>query len=177
MPIKFSATLTQGRLTTGPHRLPSMLLELQGIVGNLRPFWVGEFLPRYQEEIAQNFETEGEFSGVVSGWPELSPQYAAWKSRHFPTAKILERTRRLRNSLTPGAGAFDSGNSRDTVMQAGPTSLRFGTRVRYARYHTEKRPFMPRVRAKQWHPIILDWLKKRAQEKGFELASNLRFAR
>jgi hypothetical protein len=108
--------------------------------------------------VQQNFETEGE---LVGGWPDLEPGYAAWKARHFPGRKILERTRRLRSSLAHGAVGSD------TVLQVRPLEFRFGTRVpwgKWVRYHN--REFLPPIVKKDWAPLVNQYFKERARQAG-----------
>ncbi len=133
-------------------RSPRILLRLTGRLQDWKSFWIGYFLPLYLNEVQQNFETEGELSTSM-GWPDLHPAYASWKARHFPGTKILERTRRLRNSLMPGA------TGPDTLIQVRPLELKVGTRVPYAKYHRWTRPFMPRVLVKDWNPRVRAWAR------------------
>jgi hypothetical protein len=135
-------------------RFPRALFELTDRLQNWKDFWIGIFLPSYLMEVQQNFATEGD---AVGGWPDLSPGYAAWKARHFPGRKILELTRRLQNSLMPGA-AGTSGAGSDTVLRVRPTQLEIGTRVPYAARVSETRPFLVDVDMKKWTPIIREWI-------------------
>jgi phage gpG-like protein len=82
--------------------------------------WV-PVLFQQEEEI---FDAEG-----IPAWPALSPAYADWKSRHFGDLPILERSGRLKESLTQ--------NTSDTIMRVGPRSMSFGTRVPYSAYLQE----------------------------------------
>jgi hypothetical protein len=135
---------------------PRFLANLSERLTDWRTFWVEYFLPRYTEEVQQNFETEGE---LVGGWPDLSPSYAAWKTRHFPGTRILERTRRLRNSLSHGAGSGP-----DTVLQVRPLELRWGTKVPYSKYLVPERPILPKVDPKRWRQFVENWMSKRVSE-------------
>jgi len=135
-------------------RFPRALFSLSDRLKNWREFWIRVFLPRYLEQVQQNFATEGE---LVGGWPDLDPEYAAWKARHFPGRKILELHRRLRNSLMPGASGT-SGAGSDTVLRVRPTELVVGTRVPYAKYHEANRPFLPKIRVADYAPLIREWM-------------------
>ena len=157
--LKFKAELVERKGNVGSMPFTSMLVTFNQRIKDWRGFWATVFIPRYTEKIQQNFETEGELSGYTFGWPDLNPAYAAWKARHFPGTKILERTRELRESLAPG------GNS-NTVIEAGPTSLRFGTRVTYARFHQQTRPFLPRITVAEWTPLAREWVMQQAKESG-----------
>lgn len=162
--VKFRTEIFEGRRgVRGPMRFPSVLIKFGRRIADWREFWVTVFIPRYLEKVQQNFQTQGELSGRRAGWPDLSPRYAAWKSRHFPGRLILERTRRLRTSLgLSGVGGSDS------VLQVRPTSLRLGTRVPYARYHTFERPFMVPIVQREWRPIIDAWVASRARNAGMK---------
>jgi len=153
----------------GGDPVPSMLVNLNQRLQDWREFWATIFIPQYAERIQQHFETEGELDGYGSyGWADLDPAYAEWKTRHFPGTKILERTRRLRDSLAPGS------TGPDTVIEAGPTMLQYGTRVPYAKFHEEgtrrmrRRRIFPRITAKEWTPQIRAWVKQQATREGFE---------
>jgi hypothetical protein len=135
-------------------RFPRALFQLTDRLQNWKDFWIGIFLPSYLMEVQQNFATEGD---LVGGWPDLNPGYAAWKARHFPGRKILELTRRLRNSLMPGA-AGSSGAGSDTVLRVGPKQLEIGTRVPYAAKVDETRQILVPIDMKNWTPIIREWI-------------------
>ena len=158
---KFSVEIFEGRGgKRGPLRFPSILAQFSGRIADWRRFWAEVFIPRYLDKIQQNFQTEGELSRRA-GWPSLSPRYAAWKARHFPGTLILERTRRLRNSLS-----FSGLGGSDMLLEARPTSLRLGTKVPYARFHTWDRPFMVPVTQKEWRPIVQDWVAQHMKKTG-----------
>lgn len=157
----FKAEIFEGRGgQRGPLRFPSILVQFSKQISDWRRFWAEVFIPRYLNKVQQNFQSEGELS-TRAGWPDLSPRYAAWKSRHFPGRLILERTRRLRNSLS-----FSGLGGGDQVLEARPTSLRLGTRVPYAKFHTWDRPFMVPVTQREWRPIIQDWVASRQKSAG-----------
>jgi hypothetical protein len=53
----------------------------------------------FREHLWDVFESQG--TATAGGmWKQLSPEYAAWKSRHYPGARILQQRRRLRASFT-----------------------------------------------------------------------------
>lgn len=135
-------------------KFPRILFQLTERLSNWKEFWVRVFLPQYLETVQQNFITEGE---LVGGWPDLNPAYTAWKARHFPSRKILELTGRLRRSLMPGVGETTGAGS-DTVLRVGPRELVVGTRVPYARWHAETRPFLPPVKISDYSPSIRRWI-------------------
>lgn len=135
-------------------RFPRALFRLTERISNWKEFWIKFFIPRYLNEVQQNFATEGE---LVGGWPDLSPEYAAWKARHFPGRRILELHRRLQMSLMPGAAGTSGGGS-DTVLRVGPRQMEIGTRVPYARFVDRERQFLVPVRMKEWEPLIKRWI-------------------
>jgi len=61
-------------------------------------------------------------------WTPLSQSYAAWKRKHYPSAKILHLTGRLEKSLTEKG-------SPDNIMNLDKLTLSIGTRVPYALKH------------------------------------------
>ncbi|MDD3494065.1 MAG: phage virion morphogenesis protein [Candidatus Thermoplasmatota archaeon] len=69
------------------------------------------------------------------GWEDLSPAYAAWKAKHYPTAGVLELTGTLKKSLTARTG--------DTIVRKEPGGVKVGTRVPYAAYHQEGTKNLP----------------------------------
>lgn len=71
----------------------------------------------------RQFSSEGGYGS--GGWPALSPAYAAWKQRHYPGRKILERTGALKASLTDGPD----------VRVIGPQRMWIGSGVDYGLFH------------------------------------------
>jgi len=69
------------------------------------------------------------------GWEDLSPAYAAWKAKHYPTAGVLELTGTLKRSLTVGTV--------DTIVRKEYGGVKVGTRVPYAVYHQEGTKNLP----------------------------------
>jgi phage gpG-like protein len=86
---------------------------------------------RFAAAEKRQFNSEGGYGG--STWPDLSPAYAAWKSRAFPGKPILERTGELKRSLTsrpfgievllPGSMVVGSGLPYGPMHQAGGGNL------------------------------------------------------
>ena len=81
----------------------------------------------FYKSMSEVFSSEGAYE-ERKHWQELSPAYAAWKMRHYPGKKILERTGRLKRSLTVKGGE-------DSVSNITPSELAIGTRVPYAILH------------------------------------------
>ena len=72
----------------------------KNIMMDFRPFWEDYATPEVTEEIARIFATEG-----YGQWPQLSPKYAAWKSKHYPGKKMLRLTDAyFKASTQKGAG-------------------------------------------------------------------------
>lgn len=113
---------------------------------DLTEYWLAYAAPRLSADVRDNVEQQGAPSG---GWAPLSPSYAAWKAKHYPNRGLLVRTERLKRSLRfvarPG---FIAEPGPDTIVEAGPRTFVFGTRVPYARHHqrpTGSRPPRRRV--------------------------------
>ncbi len=83
----------------------------------------------------KQFQTEGKFAS--GGWAPLSPRYARWKAKHYPGRGILERTRRLKRSLT--RRPFGIERIRANEME-------IGTDVPYATYHQHGGTNLPQRR-------------------------------
>jgi len=99
------------------------------------------------EQIADNFyEGEKEMfasqGGAAGGWAALNPQYAEWKSRHFPGKPILQRTGAMMESFTGKSGPFSR-------FDLSPKRLEMGADDPKAGYHqksTSKMPARPVVK-------------------------------
>ena len=95
--------------------------------------------------------------GLPDRWVPLSPRYAAWKRKHYPGKKILERTGALKAAMT--------GSGPGAVRVIGHRSAEFGTDIPYARYHQSGTRYMPRRKVVQltdamkvgWGRIIHQW--------------------
>ena len=115
----------------------------------------------------KQFASEGRYGS--GGWESLSPTYALWKSRNFPGASILQRTRRMVLSLT--------GETSDTVKEMSPKNFRIGTKVPYAGYHqtgTSRMPRRPVIELtesdkREWIKIVQRWLVNMAKQAGLRM--------
>jgi phage gpG-like protein len=131
----------------------------------------------------RQFDSEG---GASGGWAALSTRtatitgqmgrgalgaehqsYAAWKARHYPGKKILEREGYLKGSLTnSGIGAAW------TINEPEKLRVTVGTKLGYAAYHQTGTPNMPRRRPidltekdkKRWTQIFHRWLIARSKQ-------------
>lgn len=74
------------------------------------------------KDIDQAFESEG---AIFGGWPPLSPQYEALKSRQFPGKGILEREGKMRQSFRNYVGTHE---------------LIIDNPVEYFKYHQSNKP-------------------------------------
>lgn len=137
-------------------KFPRFVVNITERLKDWRSFWTERYIPWYQGEIQQNFETEGELTR--NGWPDLTPAYAAWKARHFPGTKIMERTRRLRDSMSVGAVGPD------TVLQVRPLEAVIGTRVPYAKWLVRRRPVLPFVNMQRLRQLHSAWVKEQQQK-------------
>ncbi len=77
--------------------------------------------------LKKQFETEGA-EGLGQQWTELSAAYARWKQKRYPGTKILERTGKLKASLT-------SEKAEHAVFEPKAQSLTIGSDLPYALYH------------------------------------------
>jgi phage gpG-like protein len=127
---------------SGDDRIDVALSRFGESVEDFRDFWTSTLAPRFFDEIQRNFDLEGK---LVGGWAPLSPAYREWKRAHYPGRRILERTLRLRQSLTWNAGRFSLGGGRgnlgrDGIFRPTPTDVEMGTSVPYASFHQDGAP-------------------------------------
>lgn len=87
----------------------------------------------FAESEGKQFDTEGEWGS--GRWAPLSPRYAAWKLKRFPGTKILERTGRLKTSLTRRPFGIEQISARRMTV---------GSNVSYATYHQRGRAHLPK---------------------------------
>lgn len=102
------------------------LSHLMRSIDDFRPVWP-DIVQELEAIETEQFEAEGQ--GRTGKWPKLSSFTQEWKARYFPGTKILERTRKLRQSLTE-TGA--EGAIRDISR---PDKMAFGTSIPYAGFH------------------------------------------
>lgn len=79
--------------------------RLEGLLANIEDLTpaLERIAEHFYAHMREVFATEG---GATAGgrWTGLAPDYAAWKAQFYPGQGILQRTGRLRESLTaPGA--------------------------------------------------------------------------
>lgn len=107
----------------------------------------------------RQFDQEGAYTG--SGrWAALSPNYGAWKQRHYPGKPILQLSGDLYDSMTSRPFGTDIVESDRMVI---------GTGVPYAAYHqhgTESMPARPIIQKPsfkdrmQFATYLHDWIVK-----------------
>tara|TARA_Y100000310_G_scaffold318591_1_gene372871 strand:- start:35 stop:550 length:516 start_codon:yes stop_codon:yes gene_type:complete len=129
--------------------------EIRGIQKRAKSF-IPIFL-RIKEDLRQHWAGNFASNGLpVGGWDPLDPEYAAWKSAHFPGPTMV-RTGRLFRSLTRLEGnASDLGGREAT----------FGTKIEYAKFHqygTLKMPkrlliYEPAGASQKWAEWAADYL-------------------
>ena len=103
----------------------------------------------------RQFATEGGYAS--GGRAPLSPAYAAWKARHYPGKPILERTGRLKASLTERPLGVE-------VIR--PHSAILGSHVPYGLHHQRgggrpppRRPVeLPESIRREWVKIVQRWI-------------------
>lgn len=149
------------------------LKKVVGALRDLRPFWTDVFAPKFFAEVQDRFKLQGvgrDALGRFQGqpWPQLSPAYRVWKSRHFPGKPILQRTERLRESMV-----WDGQNpGPEGIFEAYPTYAIGGTSVPYSPHHMQGTPVMPARRfmtdpdAAKWGALLRDWIAREGGKKG-----------
>jgi len=127
---------------------------------DLTPAWQ-RILPLLQNYTEQYLARGGAFEGNPAFAP-LSPRYARYKARRYPNTPILTRSGRMRASL--------AGLTGDSVADASPDRLVYGTKVPYALYHqtgTRKMPKRPPLKlSKPLTTRILTALRNYLIEQG-----------
>lgn len=73
------------------------LVKMIALLTDLRPFWP-RLVPLFIGWMREQFDTEGDWGG--GHWAPLSPDYAAWKTAHYPGRGILYATGDLRRSAS-----------------------------------------------------------------------------
>ena len=107
--------------TMGETLIDRELLRYAERAEDLGPFWRWWFGQMRSYE-ARGFESEGRTFG--STWRRLAKSTIAYKNRVWPGRKKLERTKRLRKSLT-------SLNSADSIRTTAAGEAIFGSQVPY----------------------------------------------
>jgi len=132
--------LTRGDLVNltftvnGEKQLDRALGLYASAVKDMRPVWP-DIRDDFTDGQEEQFSSQGQ-SGS-GGWVSLSSDYGAWKALNFPGMPILQRTGRLKSSLTERSHA-------DFRYEAGRMGLTMGTKVPYAGYHQTGTRKMPR---------------------------------
>ncbi len=142
----------------GEKRLRAVLQVSIDAIDDMDPAWQ-RIRDDFAEEEKDWLDSEGRGS-----FRRLSPAYAARKAAKYGNKPILQRSGRLRASLTDP-------NDRDFVYRAERLRVVLGTKVRYARYHqkgTRTMPRRPPVRmgrdaGKRWSRIIHEHLFETGQ--------------
>lgn len=91
------ASVRLGLRFYGDTQVHRELVRFANRPGDMRPAWQ-EMANRFRRLEIKQFRSEGAHGGAA--WAPLSPQYGAWKARHYPGKKILEREGDLKRSLT-----------------------------------------------------------------------------
>ena len=124
----------------GDRELSRKLHGMLGAVSDWTPVWQ-TIQTDWSATMARKFDTEGAHEAGTDAdgnpnpaWAPLSAKYAAWKAKHYPGMKILQRTGELRKA------------SVDPETTITPTSLRLTVGSAYALYHqsSEPRSILPR---------------------------------
>lgn len=107
----------------GDVQIDRTLVRFHENASDARPLW-DHLADRFGALERRQFDSEGRYGS--GGWPALSPRYAAWKARHYPGKRILERDGDLRDSLTRRPFGIE-------VIEA--RSMTLGSGVPYHRFH------------------------------------------
>jgi phage gpG-like protein len=137
--ISFRISADEGDLVAIPLRLQT----LQSQFADMRPYWPEAIAEIYQIEKEQ-FWSEGN-DGASGDWAPLDPAYAKRKEKKYPGAKIMERSGRLRRSLT------QSGS--DQTITSSPTSVTLTSEVPYGGFHQKG---IGQKRRPPWSPTQRD---------------------
>lgn len=97
-------------------------------------FW--DCIPVLESHLDRVFAGEGG-QNVSGRWAGLSPRYAAIKAAAFPGAPILTRTGAIRR-------AFGVSSDPAAIRDVDSKHMLYGAAIRYARYHQDGTPRMPR---------------------------------
>lgn len=128
MPFRFTLN------TLGEAQIDRTLLRFADNIGDATPVW--EVLAdRFAKLETRQFKTEGAYGS--GGWAALSPNYAAWKSHHYPGKPILQRTGALMRDLTQRPFG---------VEHITPGAMAVGTDLSYGKYHQAGGPHLPQRR-------------------------------
>lgn len=115
---------------SGDRQIERDLLRLGDRAGDVSPAF-DRIVDLWADETARQFDTEGQHGS--GGWQPLSESYAAWKARHYPGRRILERSFALEDSLT-------NRGDPNMIVQIAPQELAWGTRIAYAGAHQNPSP-------------------------------------
>jgi hypothetical protein len=132
-------------------------VKLQGFttaIGDFTPFWRDYAAPLLFDRAQRNIETRGGFAPYA--WAPLSPGYAAWKAKRFPSQGLMRRTDRLFNSLSYNNGAAGPGG----IARFSKTHAEMGTSVPYAMHHQRgtrrmpQRVILPLANSETWGRLL-----------------------
>ncbi len=131
-----------------------------------------EIAQDFKEIEQRQFDSEG--AAGSGGWAPLSPNYAVWKARWHPGARLLVLSGLMKESLA-------TGNSW-TIEEIEPLSLRLGTRLPFAIWHqtgTTKMPARKPIQLSEtdktrWHKIFQAWLVRQSRKEFKGLMPDIR---
>lgn len=107
----------------GEAQVDRQLLRFAGRARDARPAF-REMARRFAPAEGRQFDSQGAYGS--GPWKPLSPEYAAWKERHYPGRKIMQRTGALKRDLTERPFGVE-------VIE--PSHMVLGTNRSYAKYH------------------------------------------
>ena len=166
---KYSAK-TQGPISIGLEIDDDVLsVKLSKVAQSLddwRRFWSQFWGPQFFADVQKNFAQEGD---PVGGWRALSPEYAAWKLRHFGPKPILVRSGAMKESLRMGG--------RLNVFRAFKAYAELGSLVKYLPFHQRGTRRMPRRQVLWIGPtvtykrLLVRFVKEEFARAGFPVTS------
>lgn len=141
----------------------ALLRFAEGVTDYTEPF--NEIANDFLEVERRLFDSEGG-TGGSGAWKPLSKNYAEWKDKHFPGAKILHRWEIMRESLTQFKANY-------SIRDVQKLSVTLGTEVPYAIYHQQGRG-LPQRKAidlnetdkQRWMKFIQQFLVEKKREAG-----------
>ena len=141
-------------------RIPKALQDFYDDIEDFRPFYKNHFIPRYLEDVNANFDTEG---GMVGGWHDLSPEYAAWKRKRYGAKPLNHLTGALKRSFSP------KGRGKLFKVSMEKKQLSIGTEVVYAPYVNRERRFLLKyndLNKKEYMLLLSRWVLDLAKKAG-----------
>jgi hypothetical protein len=134
-------------------RAKRTFIKLAGDIKDLTPVW-NEFISYWQGTVMpETWKSQGR-NMEGQKWTSLTPEYLAWKRKHYPGKRLLELTGKLYGAVTGGAGWY---------QKAEKQRLEFGVQGEDYFWWVSERETNPRryfynqnedMPPKVWHELI-----------------------